>query len=369
MGIVGFLFYKGYYNERAAYEFSADEVDRIEAATTELFDRCLEVVQHVIDNDLWDEFHIPRKYVDLIKWSWENDNPAFYGRFDLAVDRACNNIKLLEFNADTPTSLLEASLIQWYWLQDYNKDLDQFNSIHEKLVAHMKVCKEYLYGNLKLWMTCARNSEEDYMTVKYLQDIAQQAGIDNGFLYIDEVSVQDSYLNTPFVAPTGEALQNIFKLYPYEWLFNEEFGEKLIEKKDQTLWIEPAYKAILSNKMLLVYLHKLFPNHPNILPAFYSKDGSETFGLNSYVKKPVYGREGSNVTIVKNDEIVEQTNGEYGEEGVVVQKYFEIPQFDNNTPVIGSWLIGGVSAGMGIKETNGLIHSNMSKFVQHYFNH
>jgi glutathionylspermidine synthase len=365
--VQGFVFYKGYYNETAAYEFSADEVDRIEAATKELFDRCLDVVQHVIDNDLWDEFFIPRKYADLIKWSWENDNPAFYGRFDLAMDKDCSDIKLLEFNADTPTSLLEASVIQWYWLQEYSSTADQFNSIHEKLVDHLKVCKDYLYGDLKLWFSCVRSSDEDFMTVKYLQDIADQANIKNRFLYIDEIGIiNDSYLNTPFVNNKEEPINNIFKLYPYEWLFNEQFGEQLITKKDLTLWIEPPYKAILSNKMLLVYLHKLFPDHPNILPAFYSKEETSPI-QGDYVQKPVYGREGSNVSIVKDATLAEHTKGDYGEEGWVYQQYFDIPEFDGRRPVIGSWLIGGVSAGMGIKETTGLIHSNMSKFCPHYF--
>ncbi len=148
---LGFLFYPGYYNETSAYEFTADEVDKIASASQELFDRCLDVVQYVINNELWDEFFIPRQYAELIKWSGDNDNPSFYGRFDLAVNKDCSQIKMLEYNGDTPTSLLEASVIQWYWLQEFNKNYDQYNSIHEKLSAHMKVCKDYFNGDMKLW--------------------------------------------------------------------------------------------------------------------------------------------------------------------------------------------------------------------------
>jgi glutathionylspermidine synthase len=364
----GFLFYKGYYNETAAYEFSMAEVDRIEIATGQLFDRCLDVVQHVIDNNLWDEFFIPKKFADLITWSWNNDNPSFYGRFDLAVSKDCNEIKMLEFNADTPTSLLEASVIQWYWLQEFNPKFDQYNSIHEKIVAHMKICKDYLYGNLKMHFACARNSSEDLMTVKYLQDCADQAKIKNDFLYINEIGVQDTYLQTPFCTPSGTAINNIFKLYPYEWLFNEKFADSLNDKRDLTLWVEPPYKALLSNKMLLVYLHKLFPNHPNILPSFYSDKDNTSFSKGqSFVKKPVFGREGNNVVIYNSDhEIIERNTGEYGHEGYIYQQYYNIPKFGEWTPVIGSWLIGGIPAGMGIKEITGLIHGNMSKFAAHY---
>jgi len=131
----GFLFYKheSYYNETIAYEFNNEEIDLIETATSDLFEMCLEVVEYVIKNKLWDEFFIPKQYAELIEWSWQNDQPSFYGRFDLAFNNG--QVKLLEFNADTPTSLLESSVIQWYWLQDYNKSYDQFNSIHEKLLV------------------------------------------------------------------------------------------------------------------------------------------------------------------------------------------------------------------------------------------
>lgn len=352
----GFLYYKDYYNEQAAYEFTSSEIDAIELATAEIFDMCLQVVEYVIDNGLWDEFFIDRKYAELIKWSWKEDMMSFYGRLDLAYNG--KDIKLLEFNADTPTSLLEASVVQWYWLQDYDKTKDQFNSIHEKLVDHMKVCKPY-FLNGSLYFSCLNNSNEDFITVKYLQDIADQASIKNDFIYIEEVSLNG---NNEFCTKEGNLIKNIFKLYPYEWLFNEEFGEALVFTKDRCYWIEPAYKAILSNKMLLKYLYKLFPNSKYILPCEYGKPIT-----NNYVRKPVYSREGANIRIIKNNNIIDETGGEYGREGFLFQDYFEVPKFNNMTPVIGSWLIGGAPAGMGIRESSSLITGNMARFCPHFF--
>jgi glutathionylspermidine synthase len=359
----GFLFYKheSYYSETAAYEFTATEVDQIEAATSEIFDMCMAVAGHVIKNDLWDKFFIPREYADLIKWSWNEDMPSFYGRMDLVYNNG--DIKLLEFNADTPTSLLEASVIQWYWLQDYDSKLDQFNSIHEKLEAHMKVCAPYFYAPNTLTFACAGDSIEDLMTTKYLQDVANQAGIRTDFVYMNEIGVDDK---GEFYKTDGTALGNIFKLYPYEWMFHEEFGKYLSGSRLSTLWIEPAYKAIWSNKMLLVCLHELFPNSKYILPATY-RDKEVVYQPGKYVQKPVLSREGANVKIVKNGVVAEQTGGEYGEEGFVIQDYAELPDFDGNHPVIGSWLIGGVPAGMGIRESGGLITNNTSRFVPHFF--
>ncbi len=359
----GFLFYKqeSYYSENAAYEFTAAEVDQIEAATADIFEKCIAVAEHVIKNDLWDEFFIPKQYADLIKWSWNEDMPSFYGRMDLAFNNG--EIKLLEFNADTPTSLLEASVIQWYWLQDYDSRLDQFNSIHEKLEAHMKVCGQYLYTPQVLTFACTSDNVEDLMTTKYLQDVATQAGLNTDFVYMDEIGVDDK---GEFYKQDGTPIGNFFKLYPYEWMMHEEFGKYLSNTRETTMWIEPAYKALWSNKMLLVYLHKLFPDCKYILPAFYSAT-DVVHSSGNYVQKPIYSREGANVKVVQHGEVIEQTGGEYGEEGYVIQEYTALPDINGNHPVIGSWLIGGVPAGMGIRESDGVITNNTSRFVPHFF--
>ena len=63
-------------------------------------------------------------------------SPSIYGRFDLRYDGA-GPAKLLEYNADTPTTLLEASILQWNWLKDTHEGDDQWNSLHEKLVERV----------------------------------------------------------------------------------------------------------------------------------------------------------------------------------------------------------------------------------------
>jgi len=352
----GFIYYKDYYNESAAYEFTATEIDRLESATGQIFEMCLAVIDHVIQHQLWDAFFIPKEYAELITHSWKEDAISLYGRLDLAYDGT--DIKLLEFNADTPTSLLEASVIQWYWLQDHNKQLDQFNSIHEKLLTHLKVCQEYFLPG-KLYFTCSHGSEEDFITTKYLEDVAQQAGIDTAFLYLNEIGVDDREL---FCTAEGEIMRNIFKLYPWEWMFREEFGRYLPINQYGMNWIEPPYKAILSNKMLLKYLYELFPTSPFILPCAFGQPLS-----GSYVRKPVFSREGANTQVVHKNVMLEETSGEYGAEGYLYQEYFPIPKHDGQTPVIGSWLIGGEPAGMGIRESSGLITGNTSLFCPHYF--
>jgi glutathionylspermidine synthase len=352
----GFLFYKDYYFEDACYEFGAAEIDKIETATAAIYKMCLAVIQHVIDNGLWHEFFIPEAYAELIKWSWENREPSFYGRFDLAYNGT--DIKLLEFNADTPTLLIEASVIQWYWLQEYDASLDQFNSVHERLVAFIEKCRPGFQDN-KLYFTCLSTDAEDFMTTKYVEETARQAGLDTEFIKLETLALNE---HEQFVSPDGTVIKNIFKLYPYEWMFAEAFGEYLISNREACRWIEPAYKAILSNKMMLKYIYDLFPDSPYILPCSYGVPLSE-----SYAKKPVFSREGANVSIIKNGVTIEENQGEYGEEGYLYQQYIELPNFDGYHPILGSWIIGGAPAGMGIRESSNLVTNAMSRFCPHYF--
>jgi len=87
--------------------------------------------------------------------------------------------------------------------------------------------------------------------------------------------------------------------------------------------------------------------------------------MKNYCKKPVFSREGANVTLVKDGQVIEQTGGDYGEEGYVYQELAEIPSFDGKYPVIGSWVIGGLSAGIGVRETPSKVTDNMSEFIPH----
>lgn len=359
----GFIYnMDGYYTETAAYQFTEQEILNIERATIKLQEMSLEVVQHVIDKNLWDEMKIPKEYADLIKYSWKEDMCSFYGRMDLGYNNG--QIKLLEYNADTPTSILEAAVIQWFWLKDYEKlnsniVYDQFNSIHEKLIEHMKICKPYFLGDKVLTFACIEDGYEDFMNVKYMQDVAEQAGIRNEFLYLHEIGVSK---NEKFVREDGSQLKNIFKLYPYECMFEDEFGKYLEPNKEECYWIEPAWKSIISNKMFCKFLYDLFPKSEYVLPCSYGKPITE-----NYVKKPIFSREGANVEIFVGGNSIAKTEGSYGQEGYIYQDYFRIPDINGNYPIIGSWLIGGEAAGMGIRESSTLITDNMSRFCPHFF--
>ena len=163
-----------YWDESACYRFSSREVDELEAATEALQQLCLKAGQFIIDNDRFDAMRIPAAARPLIRDAWEKEPPSIYGRFDLMYN-GNGPPKLLEYNANTPTSLLEASVIQWYWLEEAMKGKDQFNSIHEKLIAQWKEIQPYVKGG-PLYFTAMDNAE-DLTTISYLRDTAEQGGI------------------------------------------------------------------------------------------------------------------------------------------------------------------------------------------------
>lgn len=349
-----------YWNESAYYSFRASEIDRIELASNELHQMCLEAAQHIIDHDRFSELAIPAAAVPYIKQAWEDEPPALYGRFDLAYDG--EQLKLLEYNADTPTALVEAAVVQWHWLQDRYPHLDQFNSIHEKLLAKWRDLKPYLANPTHFTYLPPPDVEnsEDLMTVTYLMDLAGQAGIDSALVQIDEIG-WDAQRNC-FVDHTDQPIRSIFKLYPWEWLLRDQFAEQLYASYTLTQWIEPIWKMLLANKGILPVLWELFPHHANLLECYFSGPNSMT----DYVKKPLLSREGANITFHRGN-AVQETAGPYGAEGFVYQARARLAEFGGAHPIIGSWLIDGDAAGIGIRESASPVTDNLSSFVPHLF--
>lgn len=241
-----------YWDESVCYRFTAAEIDRLEAATNELHRICIEAAGHVIDRKLYPQFGIPESFVPLIVNSWEREDLSLHGRFDLRYD-GIGDPKMYEYNADTPTSLLEASVAQWYWLEEVQpmqSKADQFNSIHEKLIARWK--ESGVEGTVHF--ACAGNHAEDAANTRYMQDVATQAGIETKFLTMAQIG----WDGRCFVDLHRERIVTLFKLYPWEWMMDEPFAQYLPQEPWKV--VEPAWKMILSSKAILPVLWSFSPD-------------------------------------------------------------------------------------------------------------
>lgn len=345
-----------YWDESACYELSAREVNELEAAANELHFRCIDAAAAVIQNGWWERLGIPAAAVPVILNSWERDDFSLYGRFDFAYD-GITPPKLLEYNADTPTALVEAAVAQWFWLEETQPQADQFNSIHERLIEAWKKIRTSDV-DAPIHFSGVKDFAEDEMTLLYLRDTCEQAGLQTKSVEIDDIG-WDARAGC-FVDLDNECIARCFKLYPWEWLWQEEFSRHLAAECVQ--FIEPAWKLLLSNKALLPVLWELFPDHPNLLPAF---ESAAALGPR-YVRKPKWSREGCNVSLFENGRAVEENGGNYGDGGFIFQATAELPDFSGNHPVFGVWVVDHAAAGLGIREDTRRITGNLSRFVPHF---
>lgn len=336
-----------YWREDVCYHFSSDEIDTLEDATAELHSMCLEAADRIVRDGRYSELGLDDYAAGLVERSWRASEPALYGRMDLCFDGS-SAPKLLEYNADTPTALFEASVVQWYWLQDVRSAADQFNSMHEKLIERWKQMPQ----SRQFHFAACYEQAEDRATCDYLRDTATQAGIDAIALDIEDVG----WNGTQFVDLDNVPIQALFKLYPWEWLLDETYAPNIA--KTEMRWIEPAWKMLLSNKSILNLLWEYFPDHPNLLPA--SERRGDLTG--SVVRKPRHGREGEGV-IVLGPGISEPV----ADAPQIYQQFQQLPRFDDRYALIGSWVVGHDPAGIGIREDTDRITRNTSCFVPHYF--
>ncbi|MFI6371896.1 glutathionylspermidine synthase family protein [Streptomyces sp. NPDC050546] len=355
-----------YWDESAYYVFTLPEIEALEEVVEELHRMCLAAAAHIVAEDRFADLGITDPRVArAVAESWHRraELPSLYGRFDLRYD-GTGPAKLLEYNADTPTSLVEAASPQWFWMEERFPGADQWNSLHERLIDAWKKQAALLPPGSPLYFAYSSADElgEDMMTVAYLKETAEQAGLATDWIAMEEIGWDR--LSGRFVDNRLRFIRSAFKLYPWEWLTTDRFAAHVLDTLDNgggtgsTLWIEPAWKMLLSNKALLAILWELYPDHPNLLPAHL--DGPRDLPAHGWVAKPLLGREGAGVTIHAPG-----TDPFVRDEPCVYQQLAPLPDFDGNRVVLGAWVVENESAGLGIRESSGLITDEYARFLPH----
>ncbi|RXJ76232.1 glutathionylspermidine synthase [Aliarcobacter skirrowii] len=351
---------------------SEEEAEAFYEATNELYDMFIEGAQYVIDNELFHELNIPFNLVEVIKESWENDvHWHLYSRFDLAGGVDGKPIKLIEFNADTPTSLFETAIIQWAMLKKNGLDeSSQFNNLYDALKENFKRIitldsdiekfDEY-YSKLgwKILFSSISSSSEDINTTKLLQHIASEAGFNTDFEFIENVNFSDDG-----IFKDDELFEFWFKLIPWEDIAIQESELALILteiiKEKRAIIFNPAYTLIFQSKAFMKILWDLYPNHPLLLETSF-----EPLVGKKYVEKKAFGREGANVKIINSDGSVEIENGgEYDGHKSIFQEYVDFVKDSKGECYQAGVFYAYEACGLGFRR-GGKILNNMSKFVGH----
>ncbi|MEH7829146.1 glutathionylspermidine synthase family protein [Gemmobacter denitrificans] len=362
-----------YWDESSAYRFTLAQVEQdIEDPATELHALCREAVGRILaDETLMARMGLPRAHWDYIAASWASAEPELYGRMDLAYDGA-GPAKLLEYNADTPTSLYESAAFQWLWLEDQQAarvlraDSDQFNRIHEALVERFAAI---FAPETDVHFAAIAGNPEDYATVEAMAWAAREAGLGAHYTDLERIGLTAT---GQFADGEDRVIGALFKLYPWEDLFADDFAAHL--GSSGCRFVEPPWKALLSNKAILPMLWKFFPRHPNLLPAFFAEDvaaglapeAAQALG-NGHVEKPIFSREGAGVRIMLGGQVLERSaNSEYDHHPRILQAYAPLPDMGGAHPVIGAWIVGETCVGMGLREDASRITQDLSRFKPHF---
>jgi len=351
-----------WWHEGACWELTSQGVDLLDDATAELHARCLDAVDHLVNQApewLTEWFGLPPWFAEAARLSFRRGDPALMGRMDLAFDDEAGRVHLLEYNADTPTLAIETAVAQWFWLQDVEPGADQFNSLHEKLLARFGALKAKM-GGAGMHFAAYEDVPEEWLHSTYFRDLAEQAGIPTRGLALESIGWDGAKLRDE----QGDAIRFLHKLYPWEWAIRDAFGPALAG--DVAGVIEPPWKALLSDKAILAVLHRLFPKHPHLLPCFMGRRGGMPGG---WVEKPCLGREGQNVRLLRDGAALEETSGVYaeGEARFVTQALAKLPSRDGWNAVIGSWVVGEETAGIIFREAREKIMRDGSRVVPHLF--
>lgn len=372
-------------------EISQLQADFLSKATTELYAMCIAAVNKVITENRYKEFGIGALQAEHIRKSWQREqdkqdgtsrDPELYGRFDFCWN-GTENLKFYEINADTPTTVYECAVVQWLIIQDLKRrkeipeNASQLNTLEQKVIAQMAHFKQYAQtrGITRLHFASMTDWKEDLTTTSYLEELAKTAGWETKFVDVGLIGANEDVSSADFgnlYDADNVKIDALYKLIPWEHMYESPYVQYIAN--DKIYFIEPPWKAILSNKMLSVILWEMYPNHPYLLPTYTS---AESFH-GTYVEKPIFGRISAGIKIVQNNIVTgskrvdpTEPSGPYSRYPKIYQELCalpEMPGLPNWRYLTGMWVVGdGTVAGMDIRIDQTLITgAGTVKFLPHF---
>jgi len=362
---------KGYLTNQLV-KISTAESDAYYQTANRLYERFVAAGEYVLRNNLLDSLAIPRNLHEMIRLTWEDDQQLhLFGRFDFAGGIGGLPIKLMEFNADTPTSLPETAIIQWGQLEANGiPDDQQFNFVFEALTENFRRLRQLNPDRAPaILFSTLEGAPEDDNNVALLSEAAREAGFETEFRYIHEIVFSE--IEGIFAVDANGKHRSYpfwFKLVPWEYIAQDEpdLCEILtkIVRRDAAIILNPAYTMLFQSKGILKYLWELFPDDPAILEATFKEPiGRTDF---PFVQKVFFGREGSNVSL--HDAIglpTEVRNGDYNKQPNIYQALADLAQDESGQYYQAGVFFAYEACGLGFRRSPRRIIDNGAQFVGH----
>ena len=351
-----------YWIDKYHLELKRSEVEALENASNEVHSMCLEMIGENVRTGNFEKYGLNKFIISAMERSWKKKDFHLYGRFDFAYD-GTGSPKMLEYNADTPTSIVETAIGQNLWQEmqfnEFGIKYEMLNRLEKSFKKRFELWKMQNEGK-NFYFAADELTIEDWGNVVALKKWATDVGIVSDT--IDFKDILYSQDKCEFQNREGQRIDTLFKLYPWEFIFNEiNFGDYEVST---TQIVEPMWKGMLSTKAILPMLWDMFKGHKNLMPAFFTEQQMLEVSK-SYVKKPIYSREGANIEVIKENKLIDKADGEYGEEGYIYQEYAKMANLDNAWYIFGTWMIGDKMEGLAIREDKTVITKNTSFFVPH----
>jgi len=342
------------------------EADALLNAATQLYDLMVAAVPDDLPAEFFRVLDIPENLWSIIRLSWHDDRHwHLYGRFDLV--QTPEGPKLLEFNADTATSIPETAVVQWASLAAAGKNnAAQASGLYEALVEQLATWRTQnndLAPNLVL--TYIGESTEDRTNCEVIAQAAREAGFEAYLFPIAALTFSTKGTDRGVWGEVGpnEWLEFpfIFKLLPWEQIaweepeLAEDLASLLLTRN--VVVANPPYTLIWQSKGFLAWLWKAYPHHPLLLETSLEPITGK------YIQKPFFGREGQNVRVV-DQKILTEKEGEYANQRVVYQAWVDLPQDDQGNLYQAGVFWAGEGCAIGLRRDKGII-TNLSQFLPH----
>lgn len=301
---------------------------------------------------------------------------SYFARMDLIDDG--KNVKLLEVNSDTPVGMVEASIGNRIICSEHGIQSPNFLEASAKSSWNMILDEFHIPNYEVIYFASYEWHKEDTQTVHWMMNKCPH--FYKEYVDIESVIVDEEGVFTQ----EGKPIRYLYRLYPLEFLLEETFGEQMIYhlQNNAIQFINPPASFLTQVKSFYAWIWKQFEENTEVfseeekemiqkhfLPTYFSPERFVK-NNNSYVAKPIFGREGGGIEIISsNNESIKDETEYYASQTKVYQMYHEMPNVTVGTwdgpytgkMLVGSHLIGGKPCGLFLRAGE-KITGNLSMF-------
>lgn len=307
-----------------------------------IFAKAARMIQTGSD-ELLQALGLPSETWSTVRLAVDHSLPTIVGRFDFA--KTPKGLKMLEFNSDTPSGIVEAYYVnqkvcQYFGLLDPNHDCrDHIRLAFEHAI---RLYRQLGYPVDHICFTSLDWHIEDRGTTEYLMD---ESGLLSTFIPLSQLAVhKDGLFAFDKRTRSYQRIDVLFRLHPLEIMAKERdkqghpIGAYLLHliAKRKVAIINPPNAFIVQSKALQALIWNL---HQEMHPFFSPEEHEviETYmlptyldnvfkGKKGYARKPFFGREGGAVTLFDKDgkTIDQDKNENYWDQPMVYQELVEL---------------------------------------------